>query len=130
MNYDKIEKKNTVANFSGELKKNYPRVSFNTKIINELIAKKIMLNQTWVIKMEVPLDMALSCDRAMGWIQNRVHKLVAKDFLHIGTEAAIKETTIEGKKCDQPFWFIHVIHPEYKNPINALDECVEYAQNM
>lgn len=127
MNYDKIERKNLIAHFSGELKKGYPRVVFNNKLIHELMEKKVMVSQAWSIKMEVPVDMSVDCDKAMAWVQTRIYNFVEKGFYHLGTEAAMKDVKRDGKNCVEPFWFIHVIHPEYKNPIDLVEKCVDYA---
>lgn len=127
MNFDKLEKKNILAHFSGELKKGQPRRVFNDKLIHELMEKKVMLSQAWSIKMEVPVDMSVDCDKAMAWVQTRIHRFVDKGYFHIGTEAALKETTTEGRKSVEPFWFIHVIHPEYKDPRELVQDCVDYA---
>lgn len=129
MNFDKLEKKNILAHFSGELKKGQPRRVFNDQLIKELMEKKVMLSQAWSIKMEVPVDMSIDCDKAMSWVQSRIHNFVEAGFFHIGTEAAMQEKTIEGKKSVEPFWFIHVIHPEYKDPRECVKKCVPYEQN-
>lgn len=129
MNFDKLEKKNILAHFSGELKKGQPRVVFNQPLIKELMDKKVTLSQAWSIKMEVPADMSVDCDKAMSWVESRIHNFVAEGFFHIGTEAAMQEATRDGKKSLEPFWFIHVIHPEYKDPRNSVKKCVPYEQN-
>jgi len=129
MNHDKIERKNLLAHFSGELKKGQPRQVFNQKLIQELMERKLMMNQTWVIRMEVPSDMSIDCDRAMSWVETRVHDFVAKGFFHIGTEAALKEKSIEGRKSFEPFWFIHVILPDYKDPRDLVEKCYDYGHS-
>lgn len=126
MNFDKFEKQNLLAHFSGELRKGYPRQVFDEKLIAELRADKVAVSQAWVIRIEVPVDMSIDCDHAMSWIQARVFNFVEAGFWHIGTQAAIQQTKVNGVPASEPFWFIHVIHPEYKDPRDVVKNCVHY----
>ena len=127
MNHDKLERKNLLAHLEGELKKGFPRKVMNNDLMKE-VAAKTSLSQSWTIKMEVPVDMAIDCDKAMTWVQSRIFNFTNAGFYHLGTEAAVKEVSIDGKKQEIPFWFIHVIHPEYKDPRECVEKCVPYEQ--
>lgn len=125
MNHDKFERKNLIFHLEGQLKKGYPRQVMNHQLIKE-VSEKTMVSNAWLIKMEVPVDMAGDCSQAMSWVQSRIHNFIGAGFYHLGTEAAIKEVSIDGKKQEVPFWFIHVIHPEYKDPRDCVEKCVDY----
>lgn len=127
MNHDKFEQKNMLAHLQGQLKKGEPRKVMNYDLIKHLSQEdKLSMTQVWTIKMEVPVMDAGDCDKAMSWIQTRIFNFTEAGFHHLGTEAAIKERSFEGGKRDEPFWFIHVIHPEYKDPREHVKKCVAY----
>jgi hypothetical protein len=128
MNYDKIELKNLAYHFDGQLKKGYPRQYVNHELMKELASEKVMLNQMWKIKLELPLDVSADCDRAMPWVQGKIHDFVEAGFFHLGTHAAVKEVTRDERKADEPFWFIDVIHPEYKDPRETVKKTIAYEQ--
>lgn len=128
MNYDKIERKNLAYHFEGQLKKGYPRQYVNYDLIKELSEQKVMVHQMWKIKLEVPLDLSFDCDQAMPWVQTKIFDFMQAGFYHLGTHAAVKEVTRDGRKADEPFWFIDVIHPEYKDPRETVKRTVNYDQ--
>jgi hypothetical protein len=128
MNHDKLERKNIIFHLEGQLKKGFPRKVMNDQLIKE-ISEKTAVSNAWIIKMEVPVDMSGDCNQAMNWIQSRIFNFIEKGFHHLGTEAAIKDVSIDGKKQEVPFWFIHVIHPEYKDPRECVTKCVSFEQS-
>jgi len=131
MNHDKIEQKNLLAHFEGQLKKGQPRKVILWDVVREMTQEqKLSLAQMWTIKLEVPPMDAGDCDKAMSWVQTRIYNFVEAGFVHLGTEAAIKEVSCENGKRDEPFWFIHVIHPEYKDPRYIVKHCVHYSENL
>lgn len=128
MNFDKIEKKNLSSHFFGPLRKGYPRQFRNAKLMQELMDSKLMLSQTWQIKLEVPLDLSFDCDQAMPWVQAKIFDFLEAGFHHLATYAFVQEVRRDGQERDELFWFIDVIHPEYKDPRECVKKTIAYEQ--
>jgi hypothetical protein len=119
-----------IDHFNGKLAPHTVRRVTNKRMVHEMRnIMKLSPSQGWRIKMEVPVDMATDCDQSVSWINARLMELVGKGFLCFELEGFLSEVkfTKDQQKPDLiPFWFATVLHPQGKDPREALAKCVHY----
>lgn len=121
-----------VPHFNGQLVKGYPRHVVAQQTIDELRETKVSMLAAWSVRLQVPLDMACDCEKAFGWITNRLHEFRAQGFRVMEMSAEMREVKEERESKDEarwePFWTAMVIHPERKDPRELIKDCLHYSQ--
>ena len=123
-----------IPHFKGQLTRGYPRKVVVQQTIDELREQKIPLFNAWSIRFEVPLDMAVDCDQAIGWIKNRLMDYKDAGFKLIELSAEIRETKRDRESKDpgtwEPYWSGMVVHPQSKDPRKTVKNCVHYGMKQ
>lgn len=119
-----------IDHFNGKLTPHTIRRVINQRMVHEMRnVLKLSPSLGWKIKMEVPVDMATECEKSVSWINARLMELVSKGFLCFELEGYLSEVKFskDQQKADwMPFWFATILHPEGKDPREALSKCVHY----
>lgn len=121
-----------VPHLNGKLLRGFPRRVIVHQAIGELREKKIPLFNSWSIRFDVPMDMAIDCDEAMKWITNRLLDFKDAGFKCIEISAEIREVKRNRESKDEPtwepFWSGMFVHPEGKDPRKVVQKCIHYSQ--
>lgn len=116
-----------IDNFDGDLKPDTIRRKTNHRMIHEMRnVLKISPSTAWRIKMEVPVDIATNCNKAIGWCNDRLSNFIRKGFLCFEIEAYLAPTKLSKDQKDAellPYWFAMVVHPEGRDPREAVERC-------
>jgi hypothetical protein len=119
-----------IGHFQGKLTKGYPRRVVVHKTIDELRAAKIPLFNAWSVRFDIPLDMAMDCEQAMRFIQNRLITFKDAGFKLIELSAEIRPTKLnrdsKDNAIDEPFWSGMFVHRERKDPRKVVKNCLPY----
>lgn len=119
-----------IDHFNGKLTPHTIRRVTNQRMVHEMRnVLKLSPSLGWKIKMEVPVDMATECEKSVSWINARLMELVSKGFLCFELEGYLSEVKFskDQQKADwMPFWFATILHPDGKDPREALSKCVHY----